>query len=96
MLVLVRLLLWLLLELCLGLSLFRLWMLRLSPELGEDGPAEGTSLVGAVTSIVLGTSTYVAAPFFSPASAFLLVSALVLAFAFAFAVPLALPVCCTL
>ena len=52
-------------------------MLRLSPELGEDGSAEGNSLVGAATSIVFGTSTYVAASSFSPASALLLVSALV-------------------
>ena len=68
-------------------------MLRLSPELGEEGSAEGNSLVGTVTSIMLGTATYVAASSFSPASALLLVSALVLTFAFAYAFPLALPVC---
>ena len=90
-----RLLLWLLLELRLGLSLFRLWMLRLSPELGEDGSAEGNSLVGTATGIMLGTAASVAASSFAPAPAFLLVSDLVLAFAFAFAFPLALPVCGT-
>ena len=87
-LVLVRLLLWLLLELRLG-------VLFLSPEFGENGSAEEKSRVGAATSIMLGTATYVAASSFSPASALFLVSALVLAFAFAFAFPLALPVCGT-